>query len=100
MSDLEETDLYKPIDPSGITNWIDTDAVLEYYGDSAGGNWFDLSETGLDSILYVKLDDIGGGSSGLRLDGFVGVSAVPIPGAVWLLGSGFLGLIGFRRKRS
>jgi choice-of-anchor C domain-containing protein len=28
----------------------------------------------------------------------VNVSAVPIPGAVWLLGSGFLGLLGLRRK--
>jgi hypothetical protein len=26
------------------------------------------------------------------------VSAVPIPGAVWLLGSGLIGLVGFRRK--
>ncbi|MGD9160864.1 MAG: PEP-CTERM sorting domain-containing protein [Desulfobacteraceae bacterium] len=28
------------------------------------------------------------------------VSAVPVPGAVWLLGSGLLGLIGIRRKRN
>jgi hypothetical protein len=27
------------------------------------------------------------------------VSAVPVPGAVWLLGSGLLGLIGIRRRR-
>ncbi|MGD9161474.1 MAG: VPLPA-CTERM sorting domain-containing protein [Desulfobacteraceae bacterium] len=27
------------------------------------------------------------------------ISAVPIPGAVWLLGSGILGLMGLRRKR-
>jgi hypothetical protein len=26
------------------------------------------------------------------------VSAVPVPGAVWLLGSGLLGLIGIRKK--
>jgi hypothetical protein len=26
------------------------------------------------------------------------VSEVPIPGAVWLLGSGLIGIIGFRRK--
>ncbi|MBI4774240.1 MAG: hypothetical protein HY788_08690 [Deltaproteobacteria bacterium] len=26
--------------------------------------------------------------------------AVPIPGALWLLGSGLLGLVGFRKKRS
>ena len=98
LDQLEETDLYKPFDPSGIADWTDKTAVLEYYGDSAGGNWFDLSETGLDSILYVKLEDIGGGSRGLRLDGFVGVSAVPVPGAVWLLGSGLLGLIGIQRR--
>ena len=98
LSDLEETDLYKPFDPSGMPSRTNTDAVLEYYGDSAGGNWFDLSETGLDSILYVKLEDIGGGSRGLRLDGFVGVSAVPVPGTIWLLGIGIFAVMGIRRK--
>lgn len=29
---------------------------------------------------------------------FEGLSAVPIPGAVWLLGSGIIGLVGIRRK--
>jgi hypothetical protein len=29
-----------------------------------------------------------------------GSSAVPIPGAVWLLGSGLLGLVGVRRRKS
>jgi len=28
----------------------------------------------------------------------VGPSTVPVPGAVWLLGSGLIGLVGFRRK--
>jgi hypothetical protein len=27
------------------------------------------------------------------------LSPVPIPGAVWLFGSGLVGLIGFRKKR-
>ncbi len=41
--------------------------------------------------------------SQLRLNGVdgadVGVNAVPVPGAVWLLGSGLLGLVGIRRRR-
>ena len=100
LDGLNETDLYKPFDPSGITDWTDTTAVLEAYGDSAGGNWFDLSETGLDYIQYVKLEDIygtGGFTKGLRLDGFA-ISAVPVPAAVWLLGSGLIGLVGIRRR--
>ena len=33
------------------------------------------------------------------IDAF-GANPVPIPGAVWLLGSGLLGLLGIRRKKS
>lgn len=35
-----------------------------------------------------------------HLGGAVNLSAVPLPGAVWLLGSGFAVLIGARRKRA
>jgi hypothetical protein len=37
-------------------------------------------------------------SPGFRLDGVEFGDPVPIPGAVWLLGSGLLGLIGIRKK--
>jgi len=40
----------------------------------------------------VNIDSFGGAS--------VSVSAVPIPAAVWLLGSGLLGLVGVARRRS
>lgn len=34
------------------------------------------------------------------IDGDVGVSAVPVPGALWLLGSGLIGLVAVSRRRS
>jgi hypothetical protein len=34
-----------------------------------------------------------------EVDGFADVAPVPVPAAVWLLGSGVLGLLGIRRKR-
>jgi len=51
---------------------------------------------------YVGHQDIGW-KDRLNHDGLAvrsgQVSAVPVPGALWLLGSGFLGLIGIRRSR-
>ena len=39
-----------------------------------------------------------GNTWGFRIDGSLTPSTVPIPGAVWLLGSGLIGLVGIRRK--
>ncbi|MBN2809134.1 MAG: PEP-CTERM sorting domain-containing protein, partial [Deltaproteobacteria bacterium] len=39
-------------------------------------------------------------SQGETEDYKINVAPVPVPGAVWLLGSGFLGLLGIRRKRN
>jgi len=81
----------------------------------------DVSGLDFNNVKYVKLLDIVGdgtyfdtfgniiydpypttGSAGLDLDA-VGVinqaQAVPLPGALWLLGSGLVALIGFRRKQ-
>ena len=46
------------------------------------------TDTAFNSTLYI--DNVSSGS----------VSAVPVPAAVWLFGSGLVGLLGFNRKRS
>ena len=65
---------------------------------------------GLPSLLYCLCDFVrsscdiqsnhgDGAFTGLSEVQFNG-SPVPIPGALWLLGSGIIGLIGIRRKRA
>ncbi len=53
--------------------------------------------------LSVTLENIVGDPQAYWLEGEVrswsGAQAVPIPGAVWLLGSGLVGMIGFRQSR-
>jgi len=46
-----------------------------------------------NAAVHVQNTPSGGSGSG-----WVGGSPVPIPGAVWLLGSGLIGLVGIRRK--
>jgi hypothetical protein len=50
------------------------------------GNW-----------TYLKGTSIGG--SGITLDGFYTITAVPVPAAFWLFTSGLLGLIGISRRK-
>jgi hypothetical protein len=50
------------------------------------------------SVYWVGVEDLGPNNDRDYNDMVVKVSAVPIPGAVWLLGSGLLGLLGLRRR--
>jgi len=84
------------------------------------GTPFDMADLGISNVGYVRLVDIVGdgtyldttgdviydayptsGSAGFDLDavGVIHASPVPLPGAVWLLGSGLLGLVAARKKR-
>ena len=54
------------------------------------GNYFDF-------LVFINDEDDINGTSGYFCDVSIS-SATPIPGAVWLLGSGLVGLVGFRRK--
>ena len=54
--------------------------------------------------IYGRANLIGGGSTTYIVDtgdftGLVGVSTVPVPAAVWLFGSGLIGLIGIAKRK-
>ena len=94
-----ENDFTLPVDPSltlaDMTAGTSADAMALYAG-SAGGAGFDLAESGYNWIEYIKVEGVSGFSGG-EIDAFSDVAAVPIPGAVWLLVSGMIGLIGSRK---
>jgi hypothetical protein len=104
------------VDPTDITGYASK--YKQGYGTP-----FDLAElagtTGLDiyDIGYVKIVDIIGdgtyldssgdiiydpyptnGSAGVDLDAIGVMNAVPIPGAIWLMGSGLLCMLGLQKK--
>ena len=79
----------------GATAGVDIDAYASTYG------W-----TAFDTFNYVKLVDKGTNDyasqfSGADIDAIAGgpITPVPIPGAVWLFGSGLAGLLGIRRRK-
>ena len=77
-------------------------AGVDIVGDEAhgGGQYFQSYD--LNGVLafakYLKL--VGSSISGFDLDAVAAVNSVPVPGAVWLLGSGLIGLMGLRRRKA
>ncbi len=101
----EENNYATPVDP-GLTaaDFAGTSyEAMQLYDGSAGGTGFDLAESGFDWIQYIKVEGTYAQSKGL-IDAFADVAAgdntdpVPIPGALWLLGSGLLGLVGIKKR--
>ncbi len=62
-----------------------------------------LSEWTYDFADYDDLDKAGyviiNSGSAKFIDAVEAVNPVPVPGAVWLLGSGFVGLIGYKKNK-
>lgn len=65
--------------------WVDLAVLGPVYGLEFQLTSSDMGEWGMNTPAYFAMDSM---------------SAVPLPPAVWLLGSGLLGLIGIRRRRS
>ncbi len=71
------------------------DATIDWGGDNTanyikGFTTAELGFSGIDEVTFTY-----GGSGGIALG-----APVPVPAAVWLLGSGLLGLVGMRRRRA
>ena len=91
----------------------DETGYADIYGD---GEYLDLdwaidlagNFVSLDDIAYVRIRTVTDDSAGIfgyvsteidYIEALNGTAPVPIPGAVWLLGSGMLAVAGIRRKR-
>ena len=75
------------------------DGGTTWYGDAfyslAGGSpdTYEIVFDGLDCTLPCDAREISGSTIGVDLQ------PVPVPAAVWLFGSGLLGLVGVARRR-
>ena len=110
---LSESNSYA--DPSGsITGFIGSGAWGYTLGSTAAwGPGFNNSLTGLNGGMKMSFAAIDLPTDGVSMSTFAGtwsvnaangtlnytVSAVPVPAAVWLFGSGLLGLVGISRRK-
>ena len=98
---------------NGVGAWIDgsvagVDITVFLDGVDVGGvsnisgwTFFGVIDTaGFDAFEFREIGGKGGQQEFIFGDDFnIGVSAVPVPAAVWLFGSGLLGLIGIARRK-
>lgn len=86
-------------DINGITLEMQNGLVASATNAVSVGDAVDISHFGTSSATAVFLTGDGSAYSVLNFNGVV--SVVPVPAAVWLFGSGLLGLVGMaRRKKS
>jgi hypothetical protein len=58
-----------------------------------------LFALGIGEIAYIGVDALTGNSDGLGHE-LISTSVVPIPAAIWLFGTAFLGLVGFSMRKN
>ncbi len=95
-------------------NGGDTIGQVDFYlADYRNGNshivseweWVDLSSLGLITGLTFSMSSTDQGAFGMNTPAYFAmdnltVTAVPLPAAIWLMGSGLLALLGFNRRSS
>ncbi|MCQ8103955.1 VPLPA-CTERM sorting domain-containing protein [Methylomonas sp. SURF-2] len=68
------------------------------HGDSSVVEFF--ARAGQEYTVYLGGNDINGDIFGIPYGYKVNVSSVPVPAAAWLFGSGLLGLVGMKRRKT
>ena len=78
-------------EPVTYTNWASTEPNNNYFGQPEN-----YAFTNYGAGLWA---DVSNGDSRYPFHALIETNTVPIPGAVWLLGSGLVALIGYSKKR-
>jgi hypothetical protein len=85
-------------DRAGLAGDTDPSKYDATFGASAGGNWFDISSSGLPQVQFVRLNGVNAGG-GVRLDGaFANAAAVPEPAGLAVIALAGLVLAGRRAR--
>lgn len=71
-----------------------------FNSDTAEDRFFGVVNAGGISRIRIWNSEMSGGGSGIEVDHLQYGSAVPVPAAAWLLGSGLLGLAGVARRNA
>lgn len=104
LTGFDSLSLRVDVEGAQVTNvsFTDLGTALAFFDDTVldYGFWGDQisSDNVLDIRFYLDLNEQHLGE-GFNTNFIVGVSAVPVPAAVWLFGSGLLALLGVVRKR-
>jgi hypothetical protein len=93
VGDVENKKLVKFRVGNGIGGYYDT-ATLLFYGHSKDPNTIRDDKSLFRSVSVSFINGVSFNTA--EFNHFV--SPVPLPGAVWLLGAGLIGLVGVRRK--
>lgn len=83
-----------------LTTDFSTSNYAAIFGTSGGGNWFDVSRSGLSTINFVRLngDALDPSTGGVRLDAvYADANAVPEPALASLIFAA--GIVALRRRR-